>query len=185
MRKTERALQEQAGAERAAIETRLRRCDLAPRERERLEMIKAVALGQDEERIAAWSGRSVRTVRRCLTRYRRGGLAALPDRQRTGRPPRADAAYQTALREAITTAPPALGLPFDAWTAARLNAYLSEQTGVRLHPAWLRTLLARAGFAVGRPKHTLTHLQDPAAVAACRTELAATAAKSRRRTRAV
>lgn len=185
MRETERAVREGAAAERIAIESRLRRRDLAPRERERLEMLKAVALGQDEASIAAWSGRSVRTVRRCLARFRRGGLAALPDRRRTGRPPRAAAAYQAAMQEAISTAPPALGLPFDVWTAARLNAYLAEQTGVRLHPAWLRTLLARAGVAVGRPKHTLRHLQDPDAVAACRTELAATETKSGCLSRAV
>jgi transposase len=178
-------VRDRAIAERPAIETRLRRRDLALRERERLEMIKAVALGQDEASIAAWSGRSVRTVRRCLTRFRRGGLTALPDRARSGRPPRADAAYQAALRDAVTTAPPALGLPFDVWTATRLNAYLAEQTGVRLNSVWLRTLLARAGFTIGRPKHTLHHLQDPAAVAACRAELAATAAKSGRRAGAV
>src|SRR4051794_23018470 len=99
MRQAEGALRDRAAVERPAFEGRLRQRDLAPRERERLEMLKAFALGQDEVSIAAWSGRSVRTVRRCLARFFRGGLAALPDRARPGRPPRADAAYQAALRD--------------------------------------------------------------------------------------
>ena len=60
-----------------------------------------------------------------------------------------------------------MGLPFDVWTSARLSVYLVEQTGIRVAPGWLRVLLHRHHFACGRAKHTLTHLQDPAEVAAC------------------
>jgi len=59
------------------------------------------------------------------------------------------------------------------WTAARLGAYVAEATGVAAAPGWLRTLLGRRGFACGRPKHTLGHLQDAAAERASRAELAA------------
>jgi hypothetical protein len=52
--------------QRAAVEAALRRRDLAPRERERLEMVKAAVLGQEVAAIAAWSGRGERTVRRWL-----------------------------------------------------------------------------------------------------------------------
>lgn len=185
MRNTKRELQEDALSARPAIEARLRLRAVTPRERERLEMLKATALGQDQAAIAVWSGRSVRTVRRWVQRFRRGGLAGLPDQPRTGRPARADATSLAALDTALATAPPTLGLPFDAWTSARLSAYLAEQTGVRLSPGWLRVLLSRQGFAAGRPKHTLTHRQDPAAVAACQEVLTATAAKSRGSTGAV
>jgi transposase len=161
--------------------TRPWRRDLPPRERERLEMVKAVALDQDQVTIATWSGPAVRTVRRWLGRCRRAGLAALPDRARSGRPAHAGAAYQQALVTAVATSPPALDLPFDTWTSARLSAYLAKQTGVKISPGWLRVLLGRLGFVTGRPKHTLTHRQDPAAVAAGRAELATMAAKSRRR----
>jgi Homeodomain-like domain-containing protein len=51
---------------RQELERRLRRPDLTPRERERLEMVKAAALGQDLGAIGAWTGRSERTVRRWL-----------------------------------------------------------------------------------------------------------------------
>jgi len=190
--------------QRAAVEQALRHTDLRPRLRERLEMVKAAALGNELDRIATWSGRSPRTVAHWLERFAAGGLPALADAPRSGRPVRADAAYRQALltaayrqalltaayrqalltaayRQALLTAaetpPPQLDLPFDVWTSARLAAYLAERTGVRLAPGWVRVLLGRQDWACGRPKHSLKHLQDPAAVAASQAELAAVGEK--------
>ena len=89
-------------------------------------------------------------------------------------------AARPALERAADTPPPGLGLPFDVWTSPRLAAYLAERTGVRLAPGWLRALLAARGFANGRPKHTLGHLQDPDEVAACEETLAAAEKKGGR-----
>jgi transposase len=164
---------ELTAAQRCEVEELLRRRDLAPRVRERLEMVKAVGLGDDLGRIRAWSGREARTIRRWVRAYARAGLAGLADGARGGRPARADAAYLAALERAADTPPRDLGLPFDAWTSARLGAYLAETTRVRVTASWLRHLLARRRFACGRPKHTLKHLQDPADVARCAGELAA------------
>lgn len=166
--------------ERAAVEAALRRRDLAPRVRERLEMVKAAALGQDTVAIGAWSGRGERTVRRWLGAFAAGGVAALADAPRSGRPAEADGAYLQELEAAVDAAPPALGLPFDVWTSPRLSAYLAERTGVRIAPGWLRALLARRRFACGRPKHTLSHLQDPEEVAACEVTLAEVGGKGGR-----
>jgi len=159
-------------AQRQEVEALLQRRDLAPRRRERLEMVKAARLGQDEVTIARWSGRSVRTVRRWLARFAAGGAAALVDAPRPGRPREADAGYLAALDAAVETPPTTLGLPFDVWTSPRLSAYLARERGVRIAPSWLRTLLKRRDYAYGCPKHTLTHLQDPAATAACARTLA-------------
>lgn len=163
--------------ERAAVEAALRRRDLRPRERERLEMVKAAALGQDLAGIARWSGRTSETVRQWLGRFRAGGIPALADGARPGRPPKADAAYRAALEQAVEAAPRELGLPFDVWTSARLSAYLTETTGIRIAPGWLRVLLHRQHFACGRAKHALEHLQDPAEVAACQAALQAAGEK--------
>jgi transposase len=157
--------------ERQAVEVALRRRDLSPRLRERLEMVKGAALGQDLAEIAAWSGRTVPTVRRWLTTFRREGLAGLGDASRQGRPPKAGAAYLTALEAAVSVPPRTLALPFDVWTSARLSAYLLQQTGVRIAPGWLRVLLQRQRFVCGRPKHNLAHLQDPDEVAVCQAAL--------------
>ena len=163
--------------ERSAVEAALRRRDLPPRLRERLEMVKAAALGQELAGIVRWSGRSPETVRRWLAAFREGGIAALADAPRRGRPPKADAAYLAALEQAIATLPRTLGLSFDVWTSARLSAYLVEQTGTCIAPGWLRVLLERQRFACGRAKHTLDHLQDPDEVAACEETLAAAGEK--------
>jgi transposase len=141
--------------------------------------VKAAALGYDEAAIAAWSGRTRRTVRRWLERFAAVGLDALRDESRSGRPVKADAEYRAALAQAITTVPPTLGLPFDVWTSARLSAYLAEQTGVRIAPGWVRALLSRQDFTCGRPKHTLKHLQDPADVERFVAEVTAAGEKGR------
>ena len=159
-------------AQRRAVEEALRRRDLPPRVRERLEMVKAVGLGDDLGRIGMWSGRGARTIRRWVRAFARRGLAGLTDAARSGRPVQADAAYLAALEQAVETGPRDLGLPFDAWTSGRLSAYLAETTGIRITASWLRHLLARRRFACGRPKHTLKHLQNPADVERCEHELA-------------
>jgi transposase len=158
---------EVTAAQRTVIDAMLRQRDLAPRLRERLEMVKAVALGQELASIVRWSGRTPATVRRWLAAYQAGGIAALDDAPRQGRPPKADARYLAALEAAVDTAPRTLGLPFDVWTSRRLSAYLAQQTGVGIAPGWLRVLLHQQRFVCGRPKHTLEQLQDPAEVAAC------------------
>jgi transposase len=174
-------------AARGAVDAALRRRDLAPRVRERLEMVKGVALGQPLAEVARWSGRSERTVARWLRAFAAGGVAVLADAPRSGRPVRADAAYIAALERSVEAPPRLLGLLFDAWTSPRLSAYLAETTGVRLAPGWVRALLARQRFRTGRPKHTLGHLQDPVARAACEELLQAVGEKGaggRRRVRA-
>lgn len=162
---------------RGGVEAALRRRDLAPRVRERLEMVKGVALGQPLAEVARWSGRSERTIVRWVRAFATGGMGALADAPRSGRPVRADTAYLVALDRAVETPPRALGLLFDAWTSPRLSAYLAETTGVRIAPGWVRALLARQRYRTGRPKHTLGHLQDATAKVACEQELQAVGEK--------
>ena len=166
-----------SAAQRATMEAMLGARDLAPRLRERLEMVKGAALGWDVAAIAAWCGRTPRTVRRWLAAFRAGGIAALADVPRRGRPRRADAAYLTALAAAVDAGPRGLGLGVDVWTSARLSAYLAETTGTQIAPGWLRVLLHRQRFANGRPKHSVGHLQDAAEVAACEDRLRAVGEK--------
>jgi transposase len=125
-----------AREQREAVEVVVRRRELSPRLRERVEMVKAVALGYGPEASATWSGRSVRTVGEWLGRFVSRGLAALAAAPRAGRPPRATPAYLAALEVAVSTPPRTLGRAFDVWTAERLSAYLTEQTGISAEP-WL------------------------------------------------
>jgi transposase len=159
-------------AQRAAVEALLGERDLTPRQRERLEMVKGAALGWDVAAIAAWSGRTARTVRRWLAAFQEGGGRALADAPHPGRPRRADDAYLAALERAADASPRDLGLSVDVWTSARLSAYLAKTTGVEIAPGWVRALLGRQRFACGRPKHSVAHLQDAEEVAACEARLA-------------
>jgi transposase len=174
-------VQAAASDQREAVEAVLRRRELSPRLRERVEMVKAVALGYGPEAIATWSGRSVRTVAYWLERFVTSGLGALADAPRVGRPPRATPAYLAALEAAVSTPPRALGLEFDVWTSERLSAYLVEQTGIRLSPGWLRVLLAQREWVSGRPKLSVRHLRTAAEVAACEAALEAAEKKGGRR----
>ena len=60
--------------------------DLAPHERERLEMIRLSHLGHTIPQIAAHLGRHQQTVRRVVSGFVTDGFAVLPDRPRPGRP---------------------------------------------------------------------------------------------------
>jgi transposase len=166
---------------RGTVEALLRERDLPPRLRERLEMVKGAVLGWDVAAIAAWCGRTEATVRRWLGAFRDGGVRALGDAPRAGRPRQADDAYLAALEQAADTPPRDLGQPFDVWTSARLSAYLAEATGTRIAPGWLRVLLHRQRFANGRPKLSVAHLRDPEEVAACADRLQAVGGKGERR----
>jgi E3 ubiquitin-protein ligase DOA10 len=81
-----------APEQREDVERQLRRTDLRRRVRERLEMVKAAALGEDVERSARWSGRSVARGEHWLARFAGGGVAARADAPRSGRRVQADAA---------------------------------------------------------------------------------------------
>lgn len=164
-------------AQRAVVEALLGTRELAPRRRERLEMVKGAAVGWDVAAIAAWSGRTPRTVRRWLAAFCAGGIAALEDAPHRGRPRRADTAYLAALEATVETDPRTLGQAFDVWTSARLSTYLAEATGTRIAPGWLRVLLHRQRFASGRPRHSVAHLQDAAEVAVCAERLRAVGEK--------
>lgn len=163
--------------QRATVEALLRERELPPRLGERLAMVKGAALGWDVATIAGWSGRTEATVRRWLAAFHDGGVAALADAPRAGRPPQADAAYLAALEAAVATDPRTLGQGFDVWTSARLSAYLAATTGTRIAPGWLRVLLHRQRFANGRPKHSVAHRQDEAEVTACEERLRAVGEK--------
>jgi transposase len=132
------------------------------------------------ERIARWSGRSVARVEHWLARFAEGGVEALADAKRSGRPVRAATAYLAAMEAAVEAAPTTLGVAFDVWTSERWAASLEQQTGVHIVPGWVRVLLAQQGWVCGRPKHPLKHRQAPAAVAASRAELEAVGGKQRR-----
>jgi hypothetical protein len=154
--------------QRADVERHVQRTALTRRRRDRLQLVLAAGLGDEVERSARWSGRSVEPVVGWLARGAAGGVAALAEAKRSGRPVWADATSLAAMETALETVPSALGLALAVWTSERVAADLEPQTRIHLAPGWLRVRLAEHGWGCGQPTHPLHHRQDPAAVAASR-----------------
>jgi hypothetical protein len=73
--------------QREELNQRARAHTVAPRRRERLEMVRLSDLGQTIPQIAHTLGHHEQTVRQDLKAFLSKGFAALPDRPISGRPP--------------------------------------------------------------------------------------------------
>jgi transposase len=96
-------------------------------------------------------------------RWRKGGLAALQDQPRSGRPRKATPEYCQALDDALNSEPSSHGYSFTVWTMDRLRAHLAQQTGIRLSRTRFSMLMEREGYVYRRPKRDLTSKQDKTA----------------------
>jgi transposase len=136
-----------------------------PEVRQRAIAIRLLHLGQSPDQVAQVVLVTANTIYDWHKRWREQGLAGLRDRQRSGRPSKADSAYIALLEELLQTDPAALGLPFTIWTIQQLRLYLHEQTRILLSYTRFRSLLSRLGYRWKQPKHDLSHLQDTSAQA--------------------
>jgi transposase len=131
----------------------------------RLKIIDLAGGGHSIEELAALFDVSSRSVQHYLERYRRGGVAALPDALRSGRPrklppdydrgPESQATWQPLLDRRPSTIPE-LGTPSHVWTLALLARYLDVFHHVRVAESTIYTVLSRSGFRRGRTKLTVT-----------------------------
>lgn len=147
-----------------AVETAIHR-DKRPEVRQRCTVIRLLHLGHKPEEIAQMLAISKPTVYGWYDRWRSGGVEALANKPKSGRPPKADDAYTVALQEVIEKEPAELGYDFAIWTIDRLRAHLEKKTGISLSESRFRALLKRKGYRYRRPKYDLGHLQDPQAKA--------------------
>ena len=127
--------------------------------------------------LRAGRGAPPRTVRRWLTAFLDGGVAALAGAPIPGRPPKAAAANRAALEAAVDDATALVGLAVRCLELAAVERLPHRADGFRITPGWLRVLLHRERFACGRPGHHLDHLQDPDEVATCEAALQAAGGK--------
>jgi transposase len=145
--------------QRAALNERARARAMAPRLRQRLEMVRLSDVGQTIPQIAATLGLHQQTVRKYLTAFREGGFAALPDKPVPGRPPTVRPADLAALGQLLDDA----AAKGRTWTRPQLVRWLAEKRGVVISPQRLGVLLRRERFRWKRTKRSVRHLQkDPA-----------------------
>ena len=149
--------------QRDALNERARARTLAPRLRERLEMVRLSDLGQTIPQIARVLDRHEQTVRTYLKAFLAGGFAALPDRPVPGRPPTVTRADLDAVGQVLD----ASAQEGRAWTVAHLQQWLARERGVRISAGRLAALLRRARFRWKRTQRSVRHLQkDPSLQAA-------------------
>ena len=139
--------------ERAAVRALRRDRDLAPAERDRVEMVLLSDAGWSPPRIAGHLGCCAATVRATLKRFSAAGMAGL----RRGRPgPPKDEAR----RARVTAALDRLLDQDRTWTAAQLAAALRDD-GIVLSTRQTRKYLAAMGARWRRVQRTVRHRQDP------------------------
>jgi transposase len=125
----------------AELRGRLRQATMAPRLRVRLQCVQLRDQGQTVPQIAPRLAVSQATVRRALRRVVAGGLDALADRPRAGRPPRLGDhdldAVEALLRQAAASG--------QVWTTGQLVVWLADCRGVRISGGRLGALLRQRG----------------------------------------
>ncbi len=115
------------------------------------------------------------SVARWIRRYEADGIDALHDRPRSGRPRKADEAYERRLIELVQTPPQSLdsGCPWSVWTVDRLIAWMVAEGFGEVSGDTVRRALHQNRFAFLRPKLDLKHKQDPEEVKAFKRRLRA------------
>jgi transposase len=144
-------------AEQIAELDRLYRTTINKRVRTRAQVI---LLAAEQKLLAPQIAAIVRetdeTVRNCLKRYLKHGIAGLADAPKSGRPGRITQAYQAQLVIVVRRRPRSLGLPYSMWTLQRLVDYLAEQTGICVSYETVRLVLKKAGISLSRPQHKIS-----------------------------
>ena len=102
------------------------------------------------------------TVRKRLHRFNTGGLAALEDKFRCGRPATYSPEQVAEVVAAALTDPPTLGLPFACWTLDRLATYLHEQKGIAVKRSRLDEILLQEGLRWRQQETWFGERIDPA-----------------------
>jgi transposase len=122
----------------------------------RLQMVRHAALSKSIPAAAAGLGVHPQTVRRHVKAFLAGGVAALADAPRSGRPPQLTeavlSALETRLDEDATTGT-------RTWTLPQAAAWLTEEHGVAVNPGYLGEVLKRRDFRWKRTKRSSRHQQ--------------------------
>jgi len=134
--------------------------DKRPEVVQRSMAIRLLHLGHKPEEVAHMQTVSKPTIYGWFHRWESGGVEALANRPKSGRPLKADDEYSLTLEAVIEKEPSEVGYDFKIWTVERLSAHLEKVTGTVLSESRLRALLKRKGYRYRRPKYDLGHLQD-------------------------
>ena len=131
----------------------------------RLHGLLLVTAGQSCRQIAELFGENGTTVQRWVRRFERGGLEALREGERPGRPRALDPAQWRKLQSDLRKSPREFGLAATLWDGPVLSAHLRRRYGVDLGVRQCQRLFRRMGFRLRKPRPQLAQA-DPLKIAA-------------------
>jgi len=122
---------DEAGVIRIALQQEIGRSEES-RYDHRLHGLLLLAAGHSCQDVAALFGEDDTTVQRWLHRFEEGGLDALRESERPGRPRSLDAAQWQELQADLSRSPREFGLTAAAWDGSSLSRHLQKRFGVQL-----------------------------------------------------
>ena len=150
--------------QRQELQQRAHQKSVAPRTRDRLEMIRLSDKGWSIPKIAVHIDLHEQTVRSWIKAFLSGGFDALSDQPHPGQKSAITPDILATVREWLTTGD-------QTWNARQIATEVTARYGVsRSRPQW-RRLLRHEGLTYKRTRRSLRHKQDPVAVAAKTAEL--------------
>src|SRR3954462_8130284 len=155
-------LRELTPQERHGLKTLARSRTSPARLVERARIVLASAEGRRVGDIADELKLSRPTISAWVRRLNDGGLAALEDLPRSGRPHTYAEHERAEVLAAALTDPKALGLPFGCWTLDRLRAYLDEHRGIPIKRSRIDELLRAEGLQWRHQETWFGERVDPA-----------------------
>jgi transposase len=137
---------------------------VAPRTRDRLEMVRLSDAGFSIPRIAGHLRISEVCVRSWIKRFLTGGFDALPDQPHLGQ----QSALTSEILQAIAQQ---LAMEQQTWTAGQIADWVAERYGIQRSTKQMSRMLTRAKLSYKRTHRSLKHKQNPEEVAQKKREL--------------
>jgi transposase len=151
-------------AQRKELQHRAHAPGVAPRTRDRLEMVRLSDAGFTVPKIATLLQISEPRVRYWIKRFLDGSFDALPDQPHRGQPSALTPAILAALKAELEKGD-------RTWNAPQIAAWVADQHGVCLSPPHLSRRLKRAKLSYKRTYRSLKHKQAPQQVASKQADL--------------
>jgi transposase len=131
----------------------------------RLHGLLLVASGHSCGEVAELFDEDARTIQRWVQRFERGGLEALRDAERSGRPCSLDARQWRRLGAELRRSPREFGHEQNLWDGKLLSQHLKVRYKVKLGVRQCQRVFAQMGFRLRKPRPQVAQA-DPAQVAA-------------------
>jgi transposase len=131
----------------------------------RLHGLLLVTGGQSCRQVADLFGEDGTTVQRWVRRFEEGGLDALREGERSGRPRTLDAAQWRKLQSELRRSPREFDLAATLWDGPVLSEHLRRRYGVDLGVRQCQRLFRQMGFRLRKPRPQVAQA-DPLKIAA-------------------